>query len=124
MGFSRTLWKTGSSLLMRFAFLCVVALAFCACSESGTKPDERLVAAFVEMRVAEQNFGGESPSARLIRQDVLKKYGYTREEFIKACDKVLDDERGWVAFQTAVSERIDSLLGIPKVVPQQKKDKK
>ena len=109
---------------MRFAFLCVVALAFCACSESGTKPDERLVAAFVEMRVAEQNFGGESPSARLIRQAVLKKYGYTREEFIKACDKVLDDERGWVAFQTAVSERIDSLLGIPKVVPQQKKDKK
>ena len=110
--------------MKRFAFFCVVALAFCACSDSAPKADERLVAAFVEMRVAEQNFGGESPSARLIRQDVLTKYGYTREEFIKACDKVLDDERGWVAFQTAVSERIDSLLGIPKVVPQQKKDKK
>ena len=109
---------------MRFAFLCVVALAFCACSESGTKPDERLVAAFVELRVAEQNFGGESPSARLIRQDVLKKYGYTREEFIKACDNVLDDGKSWMVFQTAVSDRIDSLLGIPKVIPVQKKDKK
>ena len=124
MGFSRMLWKTGSSLLMRFAFLCVVALAFCACSESGTKPDERLVAAFVEMRAAEQNFGGESPAARLARRDILKKYGYTREEFIEACNKVLDEETSWVPFQLAVSDRMDSLLGIQKAKPASKKDKK
>ena len=110
--------------MKRFAFFCVVALAFCACSDSAPKADERLVAAFVEMRVAEQNFGGESPSARLIRQDVLKKYGYTREEFIKACDKVLENGAGWIPFQMAVSDRVDSLLGIPKVIPVQKKGKK
>ena len=61
---------------------------------------------------------------RLVRRDVLKKYGYTREEFLKATDELLEDEKRWMPFQLAVSERIDSLLGIPKVVPVQKKGKK
>ena len=56
----------------------VVALALCACTDSAPKADKRLVAAFVEMRVAEQLYGGESPMGRLVRRDVLKKYGYTR----------------------------------------------
>lgn len=102
----------------------VVALVFCACMDSAPKADKRLVSAYVEMRVAEQLYGGESPMGRLVRRDVLKKYGYTREDFIKACDKVLDDEKSWMSFQVAVSDRIDSLLGIPKVIPVQKKDKK
>ncbi len=75
------------------------------------------------MRVAEQTYGGESSESRTARRDILKKYGYTREDFIKACDKVLDDEKRWISFQVAVSDRIDSLLGIEKPKPV-KKDKK
>ena len=56
--------------------------------------------------------------------DVLKKYGYTREEYLRAANKVLDDDKLWLPFQAAVSDRIDSLLGIPKIVPVQKKGKK
>ena len=105
-------------------FFGVVAMALCACSDSAPKADERLVAAYVEMRVAEQTYGGESSESRTARRDVLQKYGYTREEFLKACDKVLDDEKRWMSFQTAVSERIDSLLGFEKPKPVAKKDKK
>lgn len=124
MVFSKTLWKIGSSFLRRLFLFGVVALALCACTDSAPKADKRLVAAYVEMRVAEQLYGGDSPMGRLVRRDVLKKYGYTREEFIKACDKILDDGKLWMGFQIAVSGRIDSLLGIPKVIPVQKKDKK
>ena len=105
-------------------FFGVVALLLGACTDSAPKADKRLVSAYVEMRVDEQLYGGESPMGRLVRRDILKKYGYTREDFIKACDKVLDDENRWMTFQVAVSDRIDSLLGIPKVVPVQKKGKK
>ena len=110
--------------MRRLLLFGVVALALCACTDSAPKADKRLVAAFVEMRVAEQLYGGESPMGRLVRRDVLKKYGYTREDFIKACDEVLDDGKRWMVFQKDVSDRIDSLLGIPKVIPVQKKDKK
>lgn len=110
--------------MKRFAFFCVVALAFCACSDSAPKADERFVAAYVEMRAAEQLYGGETPTARLVRRKILNKYGYTREEFLKACDKVLENGAGWIPFQMAVSDRVDSLLGIPKVIPVQKKGKK
>ena len=109
---------------LRFVFFDVLALMLCACFDSAPKADQRLVAAFVELRVAEQLYGGDSPMGRLVRRDVLKKYDYTRESFIKACDKVLDNEKLWMVFQVAVSDRIDSLLGIPKVVPVQKKGKK
>ena len=105
-------WMTG----LRFAFLGVAAMAFGACSQSAPKPDDKLVAAFIEMRVAEQIYGGEAPTARLIRLDIMKKYGYTRESFIKEVNKILDDEKRWIPFELAVSERIDSLLGIPKVI--------
>ena len=102
----------------------VVILALFIFSKTPENTDDHLVAAFVEMRVAEQLYGGDSPMGRLVRRDVLKKYGYTREEFLKATDELLEDEKRWMPFQLAVSERIDSLLGIPKVVPVQKKGKK
>ena len=113
-------WKTG----LRFVFLGLVALVLNACSESGSKPDDKLVAAFVEMRVAEQIYGEGTPMTRLIRRDIMNKYGYNRENFIEAVDKILDDETRWMPFQLAVTDRVDSLLGIPKPKPQNKKDKK
>ena len=105
-------------LAMMFAAFQTSALV--ACSDSPEKADERLVAAFVEMRVAEQVYGGETPFSRIARRDILTKYGYSREEFIKSVDKVLDDERRWLVFQVAVTDRIDSLLGIPKPKPEKK----
>ena len=109
-------WKTG----LRFAFFGAALFALAACSDSPEKADERLVAAFVEMRVAEQVYGGETPFGRIARRDVLTKYGYSREDFIKSMDKVLDDEKRWLVFQVAVTDRIDSLLGIPKPKPEKK----
>lgn len=109
-------WKTG----LRFTFFGAALLALVACSDSPEKADERLVSAFVEMRVAEQVYGGETPFGRIARRDVLTKYGYSREDFIKSMDKVLDDEKRWLVFQVAVTDRIDSLLGIPKPKPEKK----
>ena len=109
-------WKTG----LRFTFFGVALFALAACSDSPEKADERLVSAFVEMRVAEQVYGGETPFGRIARRDVLTKYGYSREDFIKSMDKVLDDEKRWLVFQVAVTDRIDSLLGIPKPKPEKK----
>ena len=105
MVFSKTLWKIGSSFLRRLLLLGVVVLALCACTDSAPKADKRLVAAFVEMRVAEQLYGGESPMGRLVRRDVLKKYGYTREEFVKACDNVLDDGKRFGNFDILIEKR-------------------
>ncbi len=119
------LWAFLDSAIAWIAvFVGIAALAFFFLSKSDPETDERLVSAFVEVRVAEQLYGAEAPEGRLARREVLNKYGYTREDFIKACDKVLEDEKRWMMFQLAVTDKIDSLLGIPKVVPVQKKDKK
>ena len=108
----------------RFAIAVLTALVlFSGCGDKEPKADERLVAAYVELRVVEQTYGGESPAARLARRTVLEKYGYDRESFIAACDKVLEDETMWVPFQRTVTERVDSLLGIPKPVKDPKKEK-
>lgn len=109
----------------RFAFAVLAAFLLAACSKEDIKPDMRLVEAFVEVRIIEQNYGAEAPAARLARQATLKKYGYTTETFTQACDAVLNDDAMWLPFERAVTERIDSLLGIPKPVKEKKKgDKK
>lgn len=109
----------------RFASALFSALLLAACSKEDIKPDMRLVEAFVEVRIIEQNYGAEAPAARLARQATLKKYGYTTETFTQACDAVLNDDAMWLPFERAVTERIDSLLGIPKPVKEKKKgDKK
>jgi hypothetical protein len=105
------------------ALACALLLA--ACSKEDAKPDMRLVEAFVEVRMIEQAYGAESPTGRLARQSALRKYGYTTETFTQACDAVLNDDAMWLPFERAVTERIDSLLGIPKPVKEKKKgDKK
>ena len=107
--------------LVRFAFIVLAALLVAGCGNDAPTVDVNLVSAFVEIRMVEQTYGVESPAGRLARKGVLDRHGYTRESFAAACDKVLDDATLWVPFQTAVADRIDSLLGIPKPVPKDKK---
>ena len=54
----------------RFAFAVLAAFLLAACSKEDIKPDMRLVEAFVEVRIIEQNYGAEAPAARLARQAV------------------------------------------------------
>ena len=68
---------------------------------------------FIELRVVELTYGKDSPTGRLVRQDALKAAGYTREQFLAKANDILDDERQWMPFQKAVTERIDSLLAEP-----------
>ena len=108
------------------AFAVAVATApavLVGCGQDAPTPDNRFVSAYVEMRMVEQTYGGESPAARLARKTVLEKYGYDRESFAAACEKVLEDEYMWMPFQQAVVDRIDSLLGIPKPVAKDAKKK-
>lgn len=68
------------------------------------------MAAYVEMRAIEQAYGAESASARIVRRDILKKYGYTRETYLQMAERIRDDEFCWVPFQARVVDRIDSIL--------------
>ena len=104
--------------------LCLMASLFAGCSDDAPSVDEKLVKAFVEVRMVEQAYGKDSPNVRLARKGVLEKYGYTRETFAAACDKVFEKPETWVPFQQAVVDRVDSLLGIPKQVKDDKKGKK
>lgn len=95
-----------------FLFALPFAGLFSACSGEVTA-DQEFVNLYVELRLAEMTYGKDSPMARLVRQDALKAAGYTREEFFAKTDAILDDEKQWVPFQKAVTERIDSLLAPP-----------
>ena len=105
--------------------LCCAVALFAGCSDDDAPSvDEKLVKAFVEIRIAEQTYGKDSPNVRLARKGDLEKYGYTRESFAAACDKVFEKPESWVPFQQAVVDRVDSLLGIRKQSTEDKKKKK
>lgn len=99
--------------IRRFAFalgLCGILLVPCACKNENPNIDEKFIAAFVDMRVAEQMYGTTSPVTRMARNQTLKQYGYTRETFLAETNKILMDEDYWVPFQNRVVARLDSVL--------------
>lgn len=108
-------FKKGRQVAPSFAFLFVMALSLggllslTGC-ETVSKPDKKFVDAFVDMRVIELCYGVESPMTRLLRQETLRNYGYTREQYLAETERLLDNENAWVPFQKAVVERVDSLL--------------
>lgn len=84
-------------------------LTLAACGDAPSV-DENLVETFVELRVAEQMYGSETPMARLARSKTLEKHGYTRETFLAMTDNILADPHYWMPFQKRVTDRIDSVL--------------
>ena len=109
--------------------LLVAALFFSAlfgmggCSGEVTV-DQKFVNLFVELRIVENTYGKDSPTARLLRHETLKAAGYTSEEFLAKTDEILNDERQWVPFQKAVNARIDSLLQQPAPSPEKEEERK
>ena len=92
-----------------FAWMSGLLLTLAACGDAPSV-DENLVETFVELRVAEQMYGSETPMARLARSKTLEKHGYTRETFLAMTDNILADPHYWMPFQKRVTDRIDSVL--------------
>ena len=93
----------------------IIALAVLMCLQAGCDKksptlDERFVNTYTELLIAEQMYGKDSPSARLKRKAILDNAGYSREQFLKKADEILDDKDMWVPFQKAVIARLDSLI--------------
>ena len=97
----------------RFAFAVLAALLLAGCGNDAPKVDENLVSAFVEIRMAEQTYGADSPAGRLARKGVLERHGYTRESFEAACDKVLDDDALCTLYRIRVVPPLDFANRLP-----------
>lgn len=106
--FNNRNFKVGQLCCLAFALLLATG-----CSDE-VKADEHLVETFVELRLLDINYGGDTPMSRLGRQEVLKEAGYTREEYLGKIQKILDDPDQWIPFQRAVNARIDTLLVVKK----------
>ena len=86
-------------------------LGLLAGCDRDVKIDEHFVDTFIELRLVEfARNGGDLPVSRLERQEVLKRNGYTREQFLKKIDVLMEDEDQWVPFMKAVNARLDSML--------------
>lgn len=103
--------------MARWVALFFVVAAMAACSGE-VSVDQKFVDAYVEMRVAEITYGTTSPLARMNRQEILNRYGFTREKYLAKTEEVLADENLWVPFQKAVVARLDSLLVVRKAPDQ------
>jgi len=109
----QNIFSEARTTAFRFVFaLCFLPLGFTfvACSNEDPHIDQKFVNAYVEVRVAEQMYGAVSPMARMVRQETLRKYGYSKESFSQQADIILKDDLLWVPFQRQVVDRIDSLL--------------
>ena len=90
--------------------LAAVLFAMVACSNEDVHVEDRFVAAFVDIRAMEQLYGAQSPMTRMLRKEILQKYGYDGPGFLQRAEEIQKDEDLWVPFQRQVVDRVDSLL--------------
>ena len=91
---------------------CLAALACLqvGCEKKAPTVDQKLVNTYTELLIAEQMYGQDSPAARTKRKAILDSAGYSRDQFLKKTNAILDDRDMWVPFQKAVIERLDTLI--------------
>lgn len=86
--------------------MCLLA----GCDKKNPSVDVKFVNTYTELLIAEQMYGKDSPTARLKRKAILDSAGYSREQFLKKADEILDDRDMWVPLQKAVIARLDTLI--------------
>ena len=101
LSINRLLWILGLA-----ALICLQT----GCEKKEPAVDQKFVNTYTELLIAEQMYGRESPDARIKRKAILTEAGYTREQFLKKANAILEDRDMWVPFQRAVVNRLDTLL--------------
>jgi hypothetical protein len=87
------------------------------CDKKAPSVDQKFVNTYTELLIVEQMYGKDSPSARIKRKAILDSAGYSRDQFLKKANAILDDRDMWVPFQKAVIDRLDTLIEQNKAVP-------
>ena len=91
------------------------------CDKKAPSVDQKFVNTYTELLIVEQMYGKDSPSARIKRKAILDSAGYSRDQFLKKANAILDDRDMWVPFQKAVIDRLDTLIEQNKTVPARKR---
>ena len=101
-----------STIKRNLWIFCLVTLAClqAGCEKKAPTVDQKLVNTYTELLIAEQMYGQDSPAARTKRKAILDSAGYSRDQFLKKTNAILDDKDMWIPFQKAVIERLDTLI--------------
>jgi len=89
--------------LVTFAFL-----ALCACEKNNANAYDSLALAYVELRVATQEYG-ETENGKAIRFRILEKYGFSADSFEKKTEELKKEPEKWLKFQKTVIAILDTI---------------
>jgi len=90
-------------------FLVILALlALCACKKKDdASAYDSLALAYAELRVAMYEFG-ETENGRVIRFQILEKYGFSTESFEEKTEELKKEPDKWMNFQKKVIAILDT----------------
>ena len=85
----------------------ILVLTISACEKS-EPVDDNLVNAYVELRIAEAEYG-EADDGRAVRFQILQKYGFSADSLERDIEKIKEEPAKWLEFQKSVTSILDSL---------------
>lgn len=81
--------------------------------------EKEVVSLYVDLRIASEEYGN-TPDARIARQNLMRQAGFTEEQFRIKVQEVRSNPELWMKFQNDVVARLDSLRN-PNAQPSVKK---
>jgi len=93
-----------------FKFLLSLALlALCACKEKNSANNyDAFAHVYAELRIATQEYG-ETSNGRVIRFQILEKYGFSADSFEIKTEELKKEPEKWLVFQKTVIDILDTI---------------
>lgn len=88
----------------------LLLLFFLVSCNSVTPIDDNFVRLYAELRVATTEHGPATPNARMARQNLMRQYGYTLENFEIQVRNIQQNYELWNEFQAKVIAQFDTLM--------------
>ena len=123
-GVRSQIFKNTKNVAWRFLMIFGLVALLClqtGCEKKAPSVDQKFVNTYTELLIVEQMYGKDSPTARTKRKAILDSAGYSREQFLKKANDILDDRDMWVPFQKAVIDRLDTLIEQNKTAPARRR---
>ncbi len=94
---------------MKKFILIPLILIVAACSSTSDKKIDRAARAYVDNLIVEEKYSAKPDTVNLLKDEVFKKYSFTKEDYKQFFDELSADKVKWDKFFSSAEKYLDSL---------------
>lgn len=94
---------------MRLSILILAIIFFAGCSVKPSKKVETAAKIYIENILVDEKYSAKKDTVEILRNEIFKKYNFSKEEYKKLFDDLSSDKESWDSFFKLAGSYLDTL---------------